>query len=59
VVDEVVKEPVGGAHRNPAQAIAALGESLDRHLRDLVGQEPGALREARRRKFLEMGSSGL
>lgn len=59
VVDEVVKEPVGGAHRDPAQAIAALGDALDRHLRELVGQEPGSLREARRRKFLEMGSTGL
>lgn len=59
VVDEVVKEPLGGAHRAPAQAMAALGDALDRHLRELAGQEPGALREARRRKFLEMGSSGL
>ncbi|HLT77937.1 MAG TPA: acetyl-CoA carboxylase carboxyltransferase subunit alpha, partial [Ferrovibrio sp.] len=59
VVDEVVKEPIGGAHRNPAQAIQDLGDALERHLRDLIGQEPGALREARRRKFLEMGSTGL
>ena len=59
VVDEVVKEPLGGAHRNPAQAIQDLGDALERHLRDLIGQEPGSLREARRRKFLEMGSTGL
>lgn len=59
VVDEVVKEPLGGAHRNPTQAIQDLGDALERHLRDLIGQEPGALREARRRKFLEMGSTGL
>lgn len=59
VVDEVVKEPVGGAHRNPAQAIRDLGDALERHLRELIGQEPGSLREARRRKFLEMGSTGL
>lgn len=59
VIDEIVKEPLGGAHRNPGQAIMALGDALDASLRGLVGQEPGALREARRRKFLEMGSNGL
>lgn len=59
VVDEIVKEPLGGAHRNPAQAIAALGDALDANLRSLAGQEPGSLREARRRKFLDMGSNGL
>lgn len=59
VVDEVVKEPLGGAHRDPKRAIADLGDALDRHLRELVGQEPGSLREVRRRKFLDMGSVGL
>jgi acetyl-CoA carboxylase carboxyl transferase subunit alpha len=59
VVDEIVKEPLGGAHRNPAQAISALGDALDANLRSLAGQEPGSLREARRRKFLDMGSNGL
>jgi acetyl-CoA carboxylase carboxyl transferase subunit alpha len=59
VVDEIVKEPIGGAHRDPARAIAALGDALDASLRGLLGQEPGSLREARRRKFLEMGSHGL
>lgn len=59
VIDEIVKEPLGGAHRNPAQAITSLGDALEASLRGLVGQEPGALREARRRKFLDMGSSGL
>lgn len=59
VVDEIVKEPLGGAHREPAKAIAALGDSLETHLKALAGQEPGALREARRRKFLDMGSVGL
>ncbi|MFC3675884.1 acetyl-CoA carboxylase carboxyltransferase subunit alpha [Ferrovibrio xuzhouensis] len=59
VVDEVVKEPLGGAHRDPKTAMADLGDVLDRHLRDLAGQEPGSLRESRRRKFIEMGSVGL
>lgn len=59
VVDEVVKEPLGGAHRDPKRAMADLGDVLDRHLRELAGQEPGSLRESRRRKFIEMGSVGL
>ncbi|WP_374302384.1 acetyl-CoA carboxylase carboxyltransferase subunit alpha [Ferrovibrio sp.] len=59
VVDEIVKEPIGGAHRDPTRAIAALGDALEANLRGLLGQEPGSLREARRRKFLDMGSYGL
>lgn len=59
VVDEVVREPVGGAHRDPKGAMAALGDALEQQLRGLVGQEPGNLREQRRRKFLEIGSVGL
>jgi len=55
VVDEVVPEPVGGAHRDPHGAIASLGEGIDKALQDLVGEERGVLREQRRRKFLEMG----
>jgi acetyl-CoA carboxylase carboxyl transferase subunit alpha len=59
VVDEIVKEPIGGAHRDPTRAIAALGDALEANLRGLLGQEPGSLREARRRKFLDIGSYGL
>lgn len=59
VVDEIVPEPVGGAHRDAAAAIKSLGDALEAQLRGLQGQEPGALREARRRKFLEIGSVGL
>jgi acetyl-CoA carboxylase carboxyl transferase subunit alpha len=55
VVDEIVPEPVGGAHRDPRTAIASLGDSIDKALQDLVGEERGFLKEQRRRKFLEMG----
>ncbi|WP_428248848.1 acetyl-CoA carboxylase carboxyltransferase subunit alpha [Ferrovibrio sp.] len=59
VVDEVVREPIGGAHRDPKSAMAALGDALEQQLRGLAGQEPGNLREQRRRKFLDIGSVGL
>jgi acetyl-CoA carboxylase carboxyl transferase subunit alpha len=55
VIDQVVAEPLGGAHRNPAATIAALGDAIERQLRPLLALEPGSLRESRRRKFLDMG----
>ena len=55
VIDRIVPEPLGGAHRDPATAIATLGDALFDALAGLDGQEPGELRQARRTKFLEMG----
>ncbi len=59
VIDQVVAEPVGGAHRNAAAAIEAVGDAIDQQLRGLSALEPGVLREGRRRKFLDMGKAGL
>ena len=59
VIDQVVAEPVGGAHRNAAAAIEAMGDAIDQQLRGLSALEPGVLREGRRRKFLDMGKAGL
>jgi acetyl-CoA carboxylase carboxyl transferase subunit alpha len=55
VVDEIVKEPVGGAHRAPAAVIAAVGDAVERALSGFAGQEPAAVRQARRAKFLAIG----
>ncbi|MBN8840597.1 MAG: acetyl-CoA carboxylase carboxyltransferase subunit alpha [Sphingomonadales bacterium] len=55
VIDAIVSEPIGGAHREPAAAIAALGDALDHALGELVGLSPEALRKERRAKFLAMG----
>ncbi len=55
VVDEVVPEPSGGAHRDPDATIDAIGDAVERHLRLISAAEPVALREGRRRKFLDMG----
>jgi acetyl-CoA carboxylase carboxyl transferase subunit alpha len=57
VVDEIVKEPVGGAHRAPAAVIAAVGDAVERALAGFAGQEPAAVRQARRAKFLAIGRS--
>ncbi|MGE5505627.1 MAG: acetyl-CoA carboxylase carboxyltransferase subunit alpha [Actinomycetota bacterium] len=59
VVDQVVPEPLGGAHRNPDQMMQTLAMSLDAALRDLSGTEGGVLRARRREKFLAMGRAGL
>ena len=55
VIDAIVPEPIGGAHREPAAAIAALGDALDHALGELVGLSPEALRKERRAKVLAMG----
>src|SRR5579862_5202374 len=59
VVDEVIPEPLGGAHREPATAIRALGASMEAALRPLLGLEGAKLREQRREKFLAMGTRAL
>ena len=55
VIDSIVPEPIGGAHRAPLAAIATLGDSLDKALGGLAGQSPDQLRKGRRAKFLAMG----
>jgi acetyl-CoA carboxylase carboxyl transferase subunit alpha len=55
VIDWVVPEPLGGAHRAPQEAISALGEALDEALQPLVALDGETLRRQRRQKFLAMG----
>jgi acetyl-CoA carboxylase carboxyl transferase subunit alpha len=55
VIDAIVPEPTGGAHRNPEEAINAVGEIIARSLDELAGQGGEKLRKDRRDKFLAMG----
>lgn len=55
VIDRIVAEPLGAAHRDPAAAIAALGDAIDGELSELAAQPAVALRQSRRQKFLAMG----
>ncbi len=55
VIDTIVPEPLGGAHRHHAGAVATLGTALDAALAELAGQSPDELRRGRRDKFLAMG----
>lgn len=54
VIDEIIPEPVGGAHRDPAMAMQNVGDAIDRHLQSLIGQGVDALRDGRAEKFLKM-----
>lgn len=58
VVDRIVYEPRGGAHRDPVTAIARLGTAIAAELTALETQTPAALRAGRRAKFLAMGRAG-
>ncbi|HEU0100507.1 MAG TPA: acetyl-CoA carboxylase carboxyltransferase subunit alpha [Allosphingosinicella sp.] len=55
VIDRIVPEPVGGAHRSPAEAIAALGQAVGEELDALAALSPGELRSDRRAKYLAIG----
>ncbi len=57
VADEIIPEPAGGAHRNPAAAADAVGKALTRHLGRLLKLNPEQVREARDRKFAAMGAA--
>jgi acetyl-CoA carboxylase carboxyl transferase subunit alpha len=56
VIDEIVPEPVGGAHTNHEATAAALQEALIRNLEDLRRYKPDKLVRRRREKFLKMGA---
>ena len=55
VIDQIVPEPVGGAHRDRAGAAAALGEAIGAALDELSRLGRDELRRQRREKFLAMG----
>ncbi|QZD89338.1 acetyl-CoA carboxylase carboxyltransferase subunit alpha [Qipengyuania aurantiaca] len=54
VIDRIVKEPVGGAHRDPAGAAKALGEAIGEELDMLSRHAPDELRRMREERFLTM-----
>ncbi len=59
VIDSIVPEPLGGAHRGAERVMADAGDAVDLALAELEGIEPNALRRARREKFLAMGRVGV
>ena len=56
IVDEVLPEPLGGAHNEPETAVETVGESLNRVLSGLADTDPDALREARYERYRRIGA---
>ncbi|MDD9906393.1 MAG: acetyl-CoA carboxylase carboxyltransferase subunit alpha [Rhodospirillaceae bacterium] len=59
VIDQIVLEPVGGAHRNPGVAIDAVGDAIEGALHDLSTLDGAMLRAHRREKFLKIDGKPL
>lgn len=59
VCDRIIKEPVGGAHRHKAESIAAVGKAIQIMLAEMQGKSGDEIRDARRKKYLGLGSKGL
>ncbi len=55
IIDGIIPEPLGGAHRDPEKVIAATGDTIAQALSELAGRSGDELRSDRRQKFLNMG----
>jgi acetyl-CoA carboxylase carboxyl transferase subunit alpha len=55
VIDQIIKEPTGGAHREPAAAVASVGAAVAEALDVLTALSPAELRAQRRERFLAIG----
>lgn len=55
VIDEIIAEPLGGAHRDPQAVIERVGDSILKHLKELLPQSGDELKKRRTEKFLRMG----
>lgn len=57
IIDGIVREPPGGAHRAPHEVVEAVGETIARALHEMEPVSPDDLRKQRREKYLAMGRS--
>jgi len=57
IIDGIVTEPIGGAHRDPATAIASTGDAIATALDEITGYDAESIRRLRREKFLAIGRS--
>ena len=55
VIDEIIKEPLGGAHRNVQQMVEKVGDCIAKHLKELKNFSGEELKKQRTSKFLAMG----
>ena len=59
IIDDVIPEPMGGAHRSPDETIDLVGKVMTEALDDLAGLDADTLRQRRQDKFLAMGKKAL
>ena len=59
IIDEIVPEPVGGAHTDPAAAAALTDAALSRVLAEVCALDHDTRQELRYRKFRAMGNVGI
>ena len=59
VVDEIISEPIGGAHRNVNETITRVGKALERSLKKFDKFTPNQILNERRNKFLDIGKFKL
>jgi acetyl-CoA carboxylase carboxyl transferase subunit alpha len=59
VCDQIIQEPVGGAHRDRAATLGAVRDTIAKLLGEMDGLKPAELIKDRRKKFLDMGNKGL
>jgi len=59
IIDSIIPEPLGGAHRNRTQTIERVGEAVEGALSSLDGLDSAALKKQRRERFLNIGRSLL
>ncbi|MGB1069075.1 MAG: acetyl-CoA carboxylase carboxyltransferase subunit alpha [Henriciella sp.] len=59
VVDQVIPEPIGGAHRDAKQAISRAGKAIEQALQELEALSPEQLKQQRRERFYAIGRDGM
>ncbi len=55
IIDTVIEEPIGGAHREAERTIDVVGDYIEKALNEMSGNDGATLKQRRRQKFLEMG----
>jgi acetyl-CoA carboxylase carboxyl transferase subunit alpha len=59
LIDRIIQEPIGGAHRNRTATINAVGETIAEMLGELEGLDKATLLAQRKAKYLNMGKKSL
>ena len=55
LIDAIVEEPTGGAHRGRSTTIGRVGDAIEKHLNEIDGVDGADVRRNRREKFIRMG----